>query len=76
MEIAMRILEDIAVIVLTGVILAGALYLILLALQWGLRLKMGSREEEGLTELWHASLPKKPPADEDQTLAGDSEDLR
>jgi len=43
----------------------------LLALQWGLRLKMGSREEEGLAELWNASLPGQRPVDEDKALDGD-----
>ena len=73
MEILIRILEDAAVIVLTVVILVGALYLVLIALQWGLRLKSGSREEEGLAQLWHASVPKPPPvdADKDENLDGD-----
>jgi hypothetical protein len=77
MQILIRILEDVAVIALTVVILVVALYLVLLALQWGLRLKLGSREEEGLAELWHASLPKPPPvkADKDNTLDGDKKDL-
>jgi hypothetical protein len=77
MEIVIGILEDVAVIVLTLVILVVALYLVLLALQWGLRLKLGSREEEGLAELWHANLPKPPSikADKDNTLNGDKRDL-
>jgi hypothetical protein len=74
MEILIRILEDVGVIVLTIVILVGGLYLILLALQWGLRLKMGSREEEGLAELWNASLPGQRPVDENKTPDGDKLD--
>jgi hypothetical protein len=75
MQILIRILEDVAVIALTVVILVVALYLVLLALQWGLRLKLGSREEEGLAELWHASKPPPVKADKDNTLDGDKKDL-
>ncbi len=74
MQILIRILGDVAVIVLTIVILAIGLYGVLLVLQWGLRLKMGSREEDGLVELWQANLPKRPSPDK-ETSAGDDQEV-
>lgn len=46
------ILENLAVMVLTIVVLAGGLYLLLMILHAWLRFKSGSRETEGLTSLW------------------------
>jgi hypothetical protein len=51
-----NILENILVMVLTIVVFAGGIYLFLLILHAGLRLKSGSRETEGLTNLWQDSL--------------------
>lgn len=41
--------------ILTIVILAAGVYLVLLLLGWGLKLKSGSREQQGLTDLWIAN---------------------
>ncbi len=46
------ILENILIMVLTIVVLVGGGYLALLVLGWGLKIKTGGREQEGLTNLW------------------------
>jgi hypothetical protein len=61
MEILIRILEDVAVIVLTVVILVVALYLVLLALQWGLRLKLGSGKRRGWRNCGTPACPSRHP---------------
>lgn len=50
-----NMLENILVMVLTIVVFAGGIYLLLLLLQAWLRFKTGSRETEGLTDLWQES---------------------
>ena len=52
------ILENILIMILTIVVLLGGGYLILAILGWGLRVKSGRREQEGLTDLWIASQVK------------------
>ena len=47
-----NILENILVMALTIVLFAGSTYLLLLILNAWLRFKSGSRETEGLTNLW------------------------
>jgi O-antigen ligase len=54
------ILEIILTMVLTLVALLGGGYLVLAVLGWGLRIKSGSREQEGLTRLWASSQTDKP----------------
>jgi len=51
-----NILENFLVMVLTIVVFVGGIYLFLLILHAGMRLKSGSRETEGLTNLWQDSL--------------------
>ena len=45
------ILENIFIMILTVVVLLGGGYLILVVLGWGMKLKSGHREREGLTDL-------------------------
>jgi hypothetical protein len=49
------IIENIIIMILTIVVLVGGGYLVLVLLNWGLKLKGGTREEEGLVELWAAA---------------------
>ncbi|MGD9010238.1 MAG: hypothetical protein PVG41_20105 [Desulfobacteraceae bacterium] len=46
------IFENILIMVLTVMVLLGGGYLILVALGWGMKLKSGHREQEGLTDLF------------------------
>lgn len=50
-----EILENILIMILTIVILVVGAYLVLLLLGWGLKLKSGNREQQGLTDLWIAN---------------------
>jgi hypothetical protein len=50
-----NILENILVMVLTIIVFVGGIYLLLLILHAWLRFKSGSREAEGLTNLWQES---------------------
>lgn len=52
------ILEILLVMILTIGVLAVAGYGVLLILHWLLQLKAGNREQEGLIELWQATLTK------------------
>ncbi len=69
MQVVTSILENMMVMVLTLVVLAGGFYLLLLVLNVWLKIKTGTREKEGLTNLWastmkEAKLPqsrKEPP---------------
>ena len=49
------VIENILVMILTVVVLLGGGYLLLLILHWGLRVKSGRKEQEGLTDLWIAA---------------------
>jgi hypothetical protein len=46
--------------ILTIVVLLVGGYLVLAVLGWGLKVKSGSREQEGLTRLWAESQTGKP----------------
>jgi hypothetical protein len=46
------IFENIMIMILTILILVGGAYLVLLMLEWGLKIKSGNREQEGLTSMW------------------------
>lgn len=68
------LIENIMIMLLTIVVLVGGGFLLLVLLNWGLKLKSGNREEQGLIELWaqaqkeqKASDPKDPPADDKPT---------
>jgi len=57
------ILENILIMIITIVALLGGGYLVLAILEWGLKVKSGRREQEGLTDLWIASQANKPEQD-------------
>lgn len=50
-----EIFENILIMILTILILVTGAYLVLLLLGWGLKLKSGTREQQGLTDLWIAN---------------------
>jgi hypothetical protein len=52
--------ENLLIMILTIVALLGCGYLVLAILAWGLKIKSGSREQEGLTKLWSASQAGNP----------------
>jgi hypothetical protein len=54
------VLENILIMVLTIVVLLGGSYLLLAILGWGLKIKSGRKEQEGLTQLWTSSQVVKP----------------
>ncbi len=49
------IFENILIMFLTIVVLLGGGYLMLLLIGFGLKLKSGNRENQGLTDLWIAN---------------------
>ncbi len=53
------VFENIAIVLLTIIALLASGYLALVLLNWGLKLKSGGREEDGLFDLW-AEAQKKP----------------
>jgi hypothetical protein len=55
-----EIFENILIMILTIVILMTGAYLFLLLLGWGLKLKSGNREQEGLMDLWIANQTEAP----------------
>lgn len=59
-----RLVESMTVMILTIVLLLVVFYVLLLLLDWGLKLKSGTREAEGLAELWQASLSAPPSAED------------
>jgi hypothetical protein len=54
------VLENILIMILTIVVLLVGGYLVLAILGWGLKIKSGHREQEGLTRLWASSQTDKP----------------
>jgi hypothetical protein len=46
------VLENILIMILTIAVLVGGGYLVLVILGWWLRIKSGTREQDGLAELW------------------------
>jgi hypothetical protein len=54
------IVENILIMILTIAVLLGGGYLLLVIVGWGLKIKSGGREQEGLTDLWIASQTAKP----------------
>jgi len=74
------IFENIMIMILTIVILVGGAYLLLLMLDWGLKMKSGNREQEGLTSMWASTrkssssgrnLPNGNPTISDSTSDGE-----
>ena len=71
--------ENLMVMVLSVVALAGGFYLLLLLLDWWLKFKAGSREQEGLTNLWLSTKQgphSPPPGDEDDAITEGSINLK
>jgi hypothetical protein len=54
------VLENLLIMILTIVVLLGGGYLALILLDWGLKIKSGRREQEGLTRLWASNQVHKP----------------
>jgi hypothetical protein len=54
------IVENILIMITTIAVLLGGGYLLLVIIGWGLKIKSGGREQEGLTDLWIASQATKP----------------
>ena len=54
------VFENILIMIFTIVVLLGVGYLILAILGWGLKIKSGSREQEGLTRLWASNQAGRP----------------
>lgn len=65
--------ENILIMILTIVVLLAGAYLVLAVLGWGLKIKSGSREQEGLTDLWIANQAdaNRDPAEFDKPDDGD-----
>lgn len=75
------IFENIMIMMLTIVILVVGAYLVLLVLDWGLKMKSGNREQEGLTSMWASTykssssdknLPNGNPSISDSTSDGEN----
>jgi hypothetical protein len=65
------VLENILIMILTIAVLLGGGYLLLVILGWGLKIKSGRREQEGLTQLWASSQvvkPKPKPESQDEQV--------
>ena len=63
------ILENILIMILTIVVLLGGGFLVLVILGWGLRIKTGTREQEGLNQLWATCRDVKPkPESQDEEI--------
>lgn len=66
MDWLMRIIEGLSIMVLTIVVLLVSFYLVLLALDRGLKWKSGRREDEGLADLWQSTVIRPPDADDEK----------
>lgn len=64
------IVENILIMIATILVLLGCGYLVLAILGWGLRMKSGRREQQGLTDLWIASQGDKPEKNPKDPKAG------
>lgn len=65
MDWLMRIIEGLSIMVLTIVVLLVSFYLVLLALHWGLKWKSGTREDEGLADLWQSTVIPSPEGEDE-----------
>jgi hypothetical protein len=61
MQLILDILKNIGIMVVTIVGLAACGWLSLWLLHWGLKLKSGSREEQGLVHLWEEAMTRSKP---------------
>jgi hypothetical protein len=59
--------ENILVMILTILVPLTVLYLALVFIGWGLKIKAGDRENQGLTDLWLANQPDATPKKTDNT---------
>ena len=67
------VLVNIGIMVLSVGVLLGAGYVALMVLEWGLKLKGGRREQEGLFELWRSAQTGPGPSHLSETPAPESE---
>ena len=72
MQFIIQVVENLAVMALTIAVLAAGCYLLLVFMNWWLRLKTGSREQEGLARLWQSAQPA--PRSDDPEETEDKED--
>lgn len=72
MQIIIHIIKNMALTLLTIAALVGFAWLMLLALHWGLKLKSGSREQDGLVDLWQEAMTKRPPNENKDESANQS----
>ena len=66
------VLENMLIMVLTIVTLLAGAFLLLLILHWGLKIKSGRREKEGLTKMWAGTVKHAP---REQDKADDPSDI-
>jgi NADH:ubiquinone oxidoreductase subunit 6 (subunit J) len=52
MHLLYSVIENLLVMILSVAVLAGGIYLLLLFLQFWLKVKSAGREEQGLSEIW------------------------
>jgi len=69
-------LENILIMILTILVLLGGGYLLLVILDWGLEIKSGRREQEGLTDLWIASQAESPDPEPPDEESQDSPNIK
>lgn len=63
------VFDIILTMILTIVVLLGGGYVLLTILEWGLRIKSGRREEDGLIQLWASNQAGKPePKSQDEQV--------
>ena len=63
------VFENILIMILTIIVLLGCGYVLLVVLGWGLKIKSGRREEDGLTQLWSSNQAGKPkPESQDEQI--------
>ncbi len=65
------IIENILIMLITIVVLLVGIYVLLVLLNWGLKLKGGAREEEGLFKLWVETKKKEESSDQPGSSQGD-----
>lgn len=65
------IFENLLIMVLTIVVLLGGFYLLLLMLNAWLKIKTGSREQEGLSNMWASAMKDAQKGDDAADDPGD-----
>lgn len=67
MQYLVDLLIDLGIIVASIVALLVFLYLFLHLVQWGIKLRHGNREQDGLNDLWQDSLKYEKPSQNEET---------